>query len=536
MRIQVNGSRNLFRLNIICFSDSHGRYLSKTTSEGPTEPNGLDRLITHVRRLRHQNERVLIVDNGDSIQGRPLVDLHDYTTPKCEDFEHPMSILHRELGVDCFVVGNHEFNFGLKHLMKIWKESSIPWLAANIRRTSSQANFFEKYRIFDFDGFLVGVLGLVTESVPDWESKTLIPDLEFRNVLETAEEIIPELRKECDFLIVAYHGGLERNPTTGEKWHFGSVFENQGCALWERFSEIDLLLTGHQHHSLLFEPEDHLKSTIIQPGSNAKNWAHVLVEVQPNQIFATRSQLVEASDYMPDQRINELLSPHLQCINDILRTPLGTATQSFAISDPMRDVWMKKHPMIQWINNLMCKAAGFDIAAISLMDASLPGLPIRITVKDVLEHIPFPDTVCALKIKGEILKSALEKNASFFYLTGNRDQDQRIDIHPDWRRHGTVCYNYDIWDGIEYGFNISKAVGKRLEWLRYMGRDVENGDELNVVLTSYRAAGGFFDMFSPDQTIQEFPVKITDLMMNDLLENNTLDIEPIQNFKVFFDD
>ncbi|MCP4751528.1 MAG: bifunctional metallophosphatase/5'-nucleotidase [Proteobacteria bacterium] len=527
-------SRQAFKLHIVFLSDSHGRYISELGSGGENETVGLDRLVTYINKVRCRNENVLIIDNGDSIQGNPLVDLHDYTTPKCEDLKHPLSILHRELQTDCFVVGNHEFDFGLAHLDRIRQESDIPWLGANVFKTSSKTHYFDPYRIFNFEGIKVGVLGLVTELVPMWESKSNLRDLEFRNVVETAERLVPDLASECDLLIVAYHGGLEKDPETGEKWSFGSAVENQGWALCEKFPQIDLLLTGHQHRSLLCLPYGSRKTTIVQPFCHAKGWAHILVEQRSSGEFSLASKFVHSSDYPPERKFRELLSPHVKVVENVLRTPLGTADESFSIKDPMQEVWLRKHPLIQWINNLMCQTTGFDIAACPLLDADLTGLPARVSIKDILENFFFQDSLCVLSIDGKILKSALEKTAGFFHLSEDGARGKKIEVHPDWKRNRILSYYYDIWDGIEYGFDIGQPVGKRLAWLKYHGKDVLDNDELQAAVISFRAFGSFYDMFSQEQIIQEFPAKITDLMTNDLFKNETLKVKPIQNFTIFY--
>ncbi|MDH5561082.1 MAG: 5'-nucleotidase C-terminal domain-containing protein [Deltaproteobacteria bacterium] len=530
-----------FKFHILSYTDTHGRYLSKMDEKKDEHSHGLDRLSSYLKELRKKDEPVLLIENGDSIQGYPLVDLHDFNSPMCENLPHPLAIVHRELRVDCFVVGNHEFNFGIKHLKKIEKESNIPWLAANIYDSKTGEHFFSSSHFVEKFGFKIGVLGLITEFVPKLESSSFVSSLVFKNVIDVAGELIPKLKSQCDYLVVVYHGGLEKNPITDEHWSIAPDMENRGLALWETYPEIDLLLTGHQHRELLYRPDDPKRAEIIQPSCFGKLWSHTVLEVQPRlgemqeHRFAIKqkSSLIQASKYSPDPEFVKKFEGNLRCIQGVLETPAGKVGAEFAINDPMKEVWLKKHPLIQWINNLLRQATGARIAACSLLDAKVRGLPENVTMGDIFKTYFFQDTFCLMRVDGKTLKEALEQVASFFTLD-EEDGQKRIDVHPEWRMFKIKSYNYDIYDGIEYGFDIGKPVGKRLAWLRFNQKDVGDLEELVIATTSFRAGGAFYKMFSTDKIIQEFTAKITDLMTNDLMTKKLVDVVPIQNFKVFY--
>ncbi len=533
-----------FCLHIIYYSDVHGRFLSKNHKKGDKPSLGLDRLSTYVKKLRQNGKNILLIDNGDTIQGTPLVDLHDFNTPSGKKHNHPINIVHDELGVDCFIVGNHEFNFGIRHLNQIRRNSKIPWLAANILKKGSNKTYFEPFRIFKFNGLKIGVLGLVTDYVSRWESTETIQGIEFKNVIDTAQTIIPQLNRKCDFLIVSYHGGLKKNPITNEKWTVVNSNENQALELWELFPEINLLLTGHQHRSLVYQPEKAKKATIIQPSCFAKCWAHIRLTTDTiaksslkkteKTTFTITPKIIDSQDIPPDPIFGKILKPHQKYVDTILNMPLGSVDNSFVINDPLKDVWINKHPLIQWVNNLICETTGIDISGSPLLDSNLKGMKGKIKIKDILRYFFFQDTICVLKINGKILRSALEQAAGFFWLITGENGKKEIDINPDWRRYKILSYNYDMWDGINYGFDIRKPVGNRLVWLKYMKKEIRDNQELYVAVTSFRSGGAFYTMFSPELIVQDFPVKITDLMANDLLKKQHLTINPIQNFKIIY--
>lgn len=516
-------------LHILNYTDLHGHFLSQNRKGAPSD-YGLDRLSTYIKRIKKEVQNLLIIENGDAIQGTPLVDLHDSTIPKYNDLEHPLTMVQRELGVHCFIPGNHEFNYGMEQIRKLREESRVPWLAANILKEESGEPFFQPCQAFDFPFGKIGILGLVTDFIPKWEHKDHIQGLRFENILKISQHCIPYLREQCDYLIVVYHGGMEKEPETGQWLSAYRSTENQGYALWETFPEIDLLLMGHQHKMIEALPREG-RALAIQPSFFGRALAHITIDFSDKK-STTSHKIINAQDLKPDPKFKELLNPHVECNKRVLETMLGTVDESFLIQDPMTDVWTGKHPIIQWIQDLMCKLTDTKIAAISLLDASLTGLSGDVLLKDILEFYPFPNTLCVLQINGKILKEALEKTATFFMLSEEKDGSRQLVVNPEWKSPRIRSFNYDIWSGIEYEFDISRPIGERVSKLLHEGKPVTDEQELKVTTTSYRAGGAFYDMFSNELIIQEFPARITDLMIQDLLTRHELKIEPVRNFKI----
>ncbi len=56
---------------------------------------------------------------------------------------------------------------------------------------------------------------MTTQYIPHWEQPATVKDLTFKSVVETAAEYVPKLREEADLVVVAYHGGFEKNLEKG---------------------------------------------------------------------------------------------------------------------------------------------------------------------------------------------------------------------------------------------------------------------------------------------------------------------------------
>src|SRR5699024_7196901 len=96
----------------------------------------------------------------------------------------------------------------------------------------------------------IGLVGVVTDYIENWEKESNLTDIDILSVFETVEKEVKKIREEVDQLIVFYHGGLERDPDTGEKTET-LTGENIGYRLLTEIEGIDLLITGHQHRSFV---------------------------------------------------------------------------------------------------------------------------------------------------------------------------------------------------------------------------------------------------------------------------------------------
>jgi 2',3'-cyclic-nucleotide 2'-phosphodiesterase/3'-nucleotidase len=166
-------------------------------------------------------------------------------------------------------VGNHEFNFGLAVLRKAERESSFPWLSSNTRNVSDGSAAFPEYLVKTVAGIRIGILGLTTPNIPNWEPARNRPGLRWEDPVEAAARLVPVLRgkEKCDFVVALIHSGPEVDLRTGEP--DGTDDENRVAAL-SKVPGIDLLLTGHTHRRI---PLTRLNGVpMIQPG----RWGEVL--------------------------------------------------------------------------------------------------------------------------------------------------------------------------------------------------------------------------------------------------------------------
>jgi 2',3'-cyclic-nucleotide 2'-phosphodiesterase/3'-nucleotidase len=122
------------KIALLATTDLHGNMLPYDYFLAKPEQRGLAKIATLIRAARADNPNNLLIDCGDTIQGTPLEEVHQqyvqaghlplelhFAGPPLD--RDPMMLAMNELGYDAMVVGNHEFNFGLKNLAEARTEA-----------------------------------------------------------------------------------------------------------------------------------------------------------------------------------------------------------------------------------------------------------------------------------------------------------------------------------------------------------------------------------------------------------------------------
>ena len=175
-------------VTILQTTDLHGHMLPWDYQRAQPSDDGLARIASRVEAIRAETPNVLLLDAGDTIQGTPLEFLHAKDPSKGPD---PMARAMSAMRYDAMAVGNHEFNFGLAVLHKAQKESSFPWLSANTRNTSDGSAAFPEYLVKTVAGIRIGILGLTTPNIPNWEPVRNRPGLRWEDPVDTAARLVP---------------------------------------------------------------------------------------------------------------------------------------------------------------------------------------------------------------------------------------------------------------------------------------------------------------------------------------------------------
>ncbi|WP_340002894.1 bifunctional UDP-sugar hydrolase/5'-nucleotidase [Oceanobacillus sp. FSL K6-0127] len=515
-------------ITLLYTSDIHGNAMPILYGTNEESPIGLAKYATIVKQIRQQEENLIVVDNGDLIQGTPLM---THYVKKHQHHENPMIGIMNRIGIDAAVVGNHEFNFGEKILTDAVNQSSFPWVSANILdKETMEPKFGPPYIIKTMkNGIKVAIVGVTTHFIPNWEAPAHIRGIQFQDAFTTLEGWVKKIRdvEDPDVLIASYHGGFERDLETGEPTE-PFTGENQAYQMCEQIKGIDVLLTGHQHRQLNDMLHDIL---ILQPGNNGQVYGEVHIDLEKKngkwKIIEKRGTLHTFENTESNTDIIDYMQEMEASTQQWLDQPIGSIEGDMTITSPF-DARVKKHPFIQFIQDVQMAESGVDISVTSLLNNASTGFKPVVTMRDIVSNYMYPNTLVVLELTGEAIKAALEKSAEYFTVL-----DNKLAVNPSYIDPKPQHYNYDMWEGINYTIHASNPVGSRVTAVTYHDKPLDHSKTYQVVLNNYRASGGGnYDMFKNKPVIQEIQKDTVELIRAYFEKHKTVQATVKDNFRV----
>lgn len=522
------------KLIILETSDVHGNMIPIDYANNKKNKKGLSKIAAIIKEERSRSENVVLIDNGDMLQGTPLTYYYAKISKKNEN---PIIEVLNFLKYDAAIIGNHEFNYGMNILNNAIKQSNFPWLSANIlNKNSLKPAFGNSYIVKNFvNGLRVGILGLTTKYIPNWENPDIISELSFEDVVKTAEKWVHILKEKekVDLVVVSYHGGFERDLDTGKQTEV-LTGENQAYELCQKVKNIDVLLTGHQHRSIYNKFINDV--IVLQPGSAGETIGRVEINLKKDDdnkwiIINKSSKLISCANKVSEKDVEDIVNDIERDTQIWLDKAMGNIKGDMTVKNYM-DIRTKDNPLIEFINKVQMDSAGVDISNTALFDNRSKGFSSKVTMRDIVSNYVYPNTLKVIRIKGKDIKEALEKSASYFAPYDGKD----IKVNPKFSHPKPQHYNYDMWEGIQYEINISKPFGSRITKLHYKGKCLDMEKEYDVVMNNYRAGGGGnYSMFKGKIVIKDIPIDMAELIANYILSRGTIEAKIDGNWKVVHD-
>ena len=238
-------SQDLVTISIFHTTDLHGHILPTVDYKGRPDLGGMARCITQIRQWRRENPNSILIDIGDVYQGTQFA---------LSDHGRMMIDLFNLLRYDAWIIGNHEFDWGIEPFLRAVEQSEMPILAANTILQGRRAGDFrdghhplakiQPFILKEIDGIKLAIVGLTTPGMPFWFLPGFIEGMEFQAPAEHAGRAIAEARAAgADAVILAGHMGLKDR--TG-----GDDFANRVMSLTSEFPEAAVFIAGHTHQNI----------------------------------------------------------------------------------------------------------------------------------------------------------------------------------------------------------------------------------------------------------------------------------------------
>lgn len=254
-------------LTILHTNDTHSCIypLSKNLADTSiADRGGFLRRIVMIKEERKKDPDLLLFDSGDFSQGSPYYTL----------FKGDVEVgLMNEMGYDAGTIGNHEFDFGIDNMARIFKEAKFPILCSNYDFTGTPLQGIVKpYTIIKRKGVKIGVFALDPQLEGLVFYKNYTP-IRYLDPVACAAKMVHVLRdeKKCDLVICLSHLGWSVAGMCDEIM----ISKNRG---------IDLVLGGHSHSN--FKQLHYVKDLdgkavpVDQNGKNAVNVGKLVLTLQ----------------------------------------------------------------------------------------------------------------------------------------------------------------------------------------------------------------------------------------------------------------
>src|SRR5437870_6357376 len=508
----------------------HGRIFPIDYYTNRYDNVGIAKLATLVKQARKDDPDLLLLDSGDTIQGTPLEYYHNKRHNEPPD---PMMMTMNALHYDSMAVGNHEFNFGLKVLEKARSEAKFPWLSANSYDKGPKGpitTHYAPYIVKEISGVRIGVLGLTTPGIPNWENAENYTGLEFHETVSEAKKWVSVLhtKERVDLVVITMHMGIEEDLRTGQLNPSQVPNENAGIAIARQVPGVDVILLGHTHREV---PSLVVNGVLL---TQANRWAShvarvdVYLEKIPGDnrwhVMAKSARTIPVTEKTAiDPEIAELGKPYDKETQDWLGRAIGESSEELT----SQDCRFRDTAIIDLIQRVQLEAGNADVSMAACFNPEARIPKGKVTVRNIAGLYEYENTLVTLELSGQQLKDALEHSARYFR---EYEQGKSLAELIDQRVPG---YNFDMAAGVTYDIDLTKPFGQRVQNLKFKGQPLAPTQKLRVVTNNYRVnGGGNYTMYKEAPIVYRSSEEVRELIIDRVEKHKTIPTQSNANWRI----
>ncbi|MBR3184602.1 MAG: bifunctional UDP-sugar hydrolase/5'-nucleotidase [Eubacteriales bacterium] len=389
---------------------------------------GLSEIYDH---LVAQGNKVILVDDGDNIQGEPIG-----TMTKGEALVDLMN----KVGYSVAIPGNHEFDYGMEQFLSLAKQAKFSYVSCNFNHEGELV--FDPYVIRELDGMKVAFVGVttpktLTSSTPRYfqdENGEFVygffQDETGEGVYNAVQSAVDDARAEgADYVVVLGHMGNEEEC---HPWTYSDVISN--------VSGIDVFLDGHSHDTDQVVMKDKDGKEVIRAACGTKlsciGWCRIDTEGKITTGLYTWNNNESAPALLGiANKTSALVDKATSALEKKLKEVVASSEVLLTINDPEEvDANGKPIRMVRRAEtNLgdLCADAyriqsGADIAFVNGGGIRVSINAGKITLNDILKVHPFGNAMCVIEVTGQQILDALEwgaravpgENGGFLQVSG----------------------------------------------------------------------------------------------------------------------
>jgi len=510
-------------LTFIETTDVHGSIYPYDFVTAKPTATSLAQIASLIAEERAANPNTVLVDDGDSLQGTPMVYYYNFEKT---DVSHVWAQAVNYLKYDFVGVGNHDIEAGHAVYDKLYEDIKATVLCANAVKPDGTP-YFKPYSVVVKDGIKIAVLGMISPKIPDWLPPQFWTGMEFEDMVDCAKKWVPiiQAKEKPDVLIGLFHAGVDYtygNVTADTKFN-----ENAAQLVAQKVPGFDIIFAGHDHSGWDgqgWDPVGKKKVDVKDPNGKtvyiygALNAARKVPVVNMSLDWnadtqawdkRVRGALVDVAPYKTDPNFTAQFDVASEAVKTWVNRPIGkmntkiTTRESMFGDSPFVDLIHRIQLEISKDPAIGLAPADISFAAPLSADSYIPtSANGTLYVRDMFNLYVFENFLYTMTMTGRQVKDFLEYSYKFWFDTMAKDGDHLIafqkkdgqlvlDNRTNMPLTQTRYYNYDSAAGINYFVDISKPAGQRVEITSMSDGRIFNFDETyTVAINSYRGSNG----------------------------------------------
>lgn len=360
---------------------------------------GYQGLSAAKRALLAAGNKVLLVDNGDAVQGDTIGTL--------SKGEYIIDIMNK-LGYDVATPGNHEFDYGMDQFNKLVEKADFDYISCNFVDKDGNP-VLKPYVIKEADGVKIAFVGISTPKTITTSTPTYFQDGNGNYIYgfmqdDTGEKLYAAVQSAVDaarkegakYVIAMAHLGIE---TDCQPWTSSDVIVNT--------SGIDVVLDGHSHSTIagdIVKNKEGKDVILTSTGTKLANIGCLTISADGKV----------SSTLINDDGVGETISEIKKGYEEMVNTVVASTKVELTVNDPVSGERMVRRQETN-LGDLCADAyramSGADIAVVNGggIRVSIPAGDI--TYGQIIAVHPFGNEMCVVEATGQQILDALEMGA-----------------------------------------------------------------------------------------------------------------------------
>ncbi|MDY2792890.1 MAG: bifunctional UDP-sugar hydrolase/5'-nucleotidase [Eubacteriales bacterium] len=481
---------------------------------GIDENIGYAGLAAYKKAFAKAGYDVLLVDNGDAIQGGPVGTL--------SKGEYIIDIMN-EVGYDVATIGNHEFDYGMDQFMALREKAKFPYVSANFTDLEGKP-ILDPFVIKEAGGRKIAFVGAstpetFTKSTPTYfqnEKGEYIYDFcegeDGKRLYAAVQKAVDDAREAgAEYVVVLAHLGID-----------GSSVPYTSSDLIVNTNGIDAVLDGHSH------------STIEQEVVKNKDGEEVLLSSTGTKLAAvgaltiaadgTLSTRLHTESIFQDDETTAFVEGIKAQYGETLAKVVASSQVDLIVNDltavdsegkPIRIIRSQETNLGDLCADAYRLVSGADIGVVNGggIRAAIPAGDI--TFEQIISVHPFGNAMCVVEATGQQILDALEKsvsklpdeNGGFLHVSG-------LTFTVDMSVPSTVVVD-------DKGNFVEVSGERRVKDVKVGGEDLDPAKTYTLASHNYmlKSGGDGFNMFINDKLLQDEVMLDNQVLITYITEN-----------------